>query len=75
MHIIHASPHLVQAVHGIIAVSMAAHLLRRSANLNDDTAVTVTLAQTGFGLTSIRSLRAHAVEIARQTIAARMKAH
>lgn len=76
MQIIQASPQLVSAVQTMIAVGMASHLMRRAADLQDDTAVTVTLAQAGFGASSIRALRACAVSIARHTkAAARTNAH
>ena len=74
MQIIQASPQLVSAVQTMIAVGMASHLMRRAADLHDDISVTVTLAQAGFGASSIRALRSCAVSIARQ-YSASTKAH
>lgn len=74
MQIVQASPQLVHAVQTVIAIGMARHLLRRVSDLQDDTAVTVALAQAGFGLASIRALRNRATAIARQ-IAASTKVH
>lgn len=76
MQIIQASPQLAATVRTIVAVGMAGHLTRRASDLQDDTAVTITLAQAGFGASSIRALRSCAVSIARQTkAAASTKAH
>lgn len=76
MQIILASPQLAATVQAIIAVGMAGHLMRRTADMQDDTAFTVTLAQAGFCASSIRALRSCAVSIARQTkAAASTKAH
>lgn len=64
MQVMQASIPLAHAVHAIIATGMAKHLIRHAIDLADDPAVIFTLAHAGFGLSSIRALRARAVEIA-----------
>lgn len=70
MQILQASAHLADTVKSIIAVGMASHLLRKAADLHDETSVTVSLAQAGFGAASIRALRGRAADIAQQAKAA-----
>lgn len=64
MQIVQATQIIATAAHGIIACGMAAQLVQRAVDLGDEIAVIVVLAQAGFGLDSIRALRARAVEIA-----------
>lgn len=60
MQIFFATHELARAAHTIIVSGMADHLIRSGANLHDDLAMIVLLAQAGFGLESIRALRSAA---------------
>lgn len=60
MQIVFATHELARAAHTIIVSGMADHLIRRGANLHDDLAMIVILAQAGFGHESISALRAAA---------------
>jgi hypothetical protein len=73
MQIVQASPQLIAAVHAILVASMAARLAIKGNDLNDDTAIIVALAQSGFGAASIAALRAKAADAARLLI--KSKAH
>lgn len=75
MQIFQASPELARVAQAIIACGMAQHLIDRAADLHDETAVTVALAQGGFGIESIRALRCTAVSMARQIAAGKSKAN
>ncbi len=60
MQIVFATHELARAAHTIIVSGMAEHLIRRGADLQDELAMIVLLAQAGFGHDSIRTLRAAA---------------